>query len=205
MADKKPPLSKLDDNYKTYPTPQAAAIAALRGIGTMKVESAGGILYNKDQNVYAPTGAVPQDDDSHFAVSVGMPKGWQLHSTYHTHPSGDKSTMFSDGDINTAKQLNAPSYILSQDDNKIHMFDPNSSKVQKLNSSGRYNFSYGSPVDETPPKAADAPATADAPTTPAPAATTPVTGDRITMKDFANRHRAKTTKYRHRVIHIRTK
>jgi hypothetical protein len=122
--------------------------------------------------------------------------------------------MFSDGDINTAKQLNAPSYILSQDDNKIRMFDPNSSKVQKLNASGRYNFSYGSTVDETPPKAdtAAAPAapvspaapTASAPP-PAPATTTPVTGDKITMKDFADRHRAKTTKYKHRVVHIRCK
>jgi hypothetical protein len=31
-----------------------------------------------------------------------------------------------------------------------------------------------------------------------------VTGSRITMKDFAAQHRAKTTKYQHKIVHIKT-
>jgi hypothetical protein len=207
----KPTVSKLPDKYQTYPTAQAAAVAALRGIGDQKHEFGGGVLYNKEQNVYAPTEAVGQGDGGHFEAAVGIPKGWQLHSTYHTHPAAeDRSTQFSPNDIDTATQLKAPSYVLAREDNKIRVFDPSTSKVQKDPGPGSLvgglKYSNGSLVDETPPAPdADASTAPSAGVAPSPATTTPVTGSRITMKDFAARHRAMTTKYKHRVIHIKTK
>ena len=51
----KPTPSKLADAYQTYPTASAAASAALRGITNKKYETGGGVLYNKEQNVYAAT------------------------------------------------------------------------------------------------------------------------------------------------------
>jgi len=204
----KPPVSRLPDGYQTYPTADAAAAAALRGITEKQYERGGGILYNKEQNVYAATSPVGQSDGSHFAAAVGMPKGWELHATYHTHPSGDRSTQFSEDDINTAQQLKVPSYILPFDDNKVHMFDPSSSKVLKdtTAASGRFpvKYSLGSVVDETPPETPPSVASADpAPTTsPAPTSTTQVSGSRI-MSRFAASHRAQTTKYRHRVVLIK--
>jgi hypothetical protein len=210
MANK-PTVSKLADKYQTYPTAQAAAVAALRGISDQKNEFGGGVLYNKEQNVYAPTEAVGQGDGAHFQAAVGIPKGWQLHSTYHTHPAGEeRSTQFSPNDIDTATQLKAPSYVLARKDDKIRVFDPSSSKVQKDPGPGSLvggiKYSNGSLVDETPPAPdADAAPASSAGAAPATATTTPVTGSRITMKDFASRHRAQTTKYKHRVIHIRTK
>jgi proteasome lid subunit RPN8/RPN11 len=205
MANK-PQASRLGDKYQTYPTAKEAAVAALRGIsGNKQVESGGGVLYNKEQNVYAATDPVGQSDGSHFAAAVGVPKGWSLHSTYHTHPSGDRSTQFSDDDINMSQQLKAPSYVLAQDDNKIRVFDPASSTISKNSSGGRFasgnKYATGSPIDETPPMQA----VASAPTPPAdpqPTTTVPVTGSRITMKDFAAKHRARTTKYRHKIVNV---
>jgi proteasome lid subunit RPN8/RPN11 len=205
MANKPQP-SKLADSYQTYPTASAAAVAALRSIDNKQYERGGGILYNKEQNVYAATDPVGQSDGSHFAAAVGVPPGWQLHSTYHTHPSGARSTQFSDDDINTAQQLKAPSYVLARDDNKIRMFDPASSKVQKDSFPSTNRYSTGSLVDETPPAPPTAPpAGTDAPPPAAPAqpaATTPVSGSRITMKDFAAKHRARTTKYKHKIVQV---
>ena len=217
------PSSKLADQYQTYPTASAAAVAALRGITNKTWERGGGVLYNKEQNVYAATDPVGADDGTHFAASVGVPKGWVLHSTYHTHPAGALSTQFSEDDIDTAKQLKAPSYVLARADNKVRMFDPSSSKVQSSSDPTRFGtpgtkFSNGSLVDETPPKTPDAAATpapaaafpaaaaapAPAAAAPAPAAAVPVDGSRITMKDFVNRHRAQTTKYKHTVVHIKS-
>ena len=209
----KPSPSRLADNYQTYPTAGAAATAALRGITSKNNESGGGVLYNKEQNLYAATEPVGQGDGEHFAASVGVPQGWALHSTYHTHPSGDRSTQFSDNDISTAKQLKAPSYVLARDDDKVRVFDPASSKVSNDESAGRFSnikFAYGDVVNEANlPK----PLTASTPTstpTPAPApapaptdAEAPVTGSRITMKDFADRHRTQTTKYKHKIVHIK--
>src|SRR6202044_1630458 len=106
-----------------------AAIAALRGISNTKTESGGGILYNKGQNQYAAPQPVGRADGSHFEASVSVPQGWTLHSTYHTHPSGPRTTQFSDNDVSTAQQLNAPSYMLARDDNNIRKFDPASSTV----------------------------------------------------------------------------
>jgi len=63
------------------------------------------------------------------------------------------------------------------------------------------------PPPETPaPALADnaTPAATPAPA-PAPAASVPVTGSRVTMKDFASRHRAQTTKYRHKIVHVKIK
>jgi hypothetical protein len=221
MAKPKPPPSRLADTYQTYPTASAAAVAALRGINEKTGERGGGILYNKEQNTYAPTDPVGQNDGSHFAAAVSVPKGWQLHSTYHTHPSGDRSTQFSDDDINTSQQLKAPSYILARDDDKIRMFDPASSQVLKPYSGGRLSnssnnkYSIGGLVDEAPPAPAPPPAPLSPavaitpPTTPptapvASATTVPVAGSRITMKDFASQHRAQTTKYRHKIVQIKT-
>lgn len=200
----KPQPSRLADKYQTYPTAQGAAVAALRGItGNKQIESGGGVLYNKEQNVYAATDPVGQSDGSHFAAAVGVPKGWQLHSTYHTHPSGDRSTQFSDDDIGMSQQLKAPSYVLAQDDGKIRKFDPASSPISKNTSSGKFSsgnrYSAGSLVDETPP---DPPAVTAAPPDAAPATTVPVSGSRI-MADVASRHRAQTTKYRHKIVHIK--
>jgi proteasome lid subunit RPN8/RPN11 len=204
----KPQPSKLADQYQTYPTANAAAVAALRGIANKKVESGGGILFNKDQGTYAATEPVGQSDGSHFSAAVGVPNGWQLHSTYHTHPSGDRSTQFSNDDINISRQLKAPSYILAQDDDKIRMFDPTSSKVLNDRSIGHASnnmFSNGSLVDETPaPPPSDAATPPPPPPPPATAAVVPVTGSRITMKDFAAHHRARTTKYKHKIVHIKT-
>ncbi|HTV97797.1 MAG TPA: hypothetical protein VME42_17500 [Steroidobacteraceae bacterium] len=143
----KPAPSRLADAYQTYPTANAAAVAALRSITNKQFERGGGILYNKEQNVCAATEPVGQNDGSHFVAAVGVPKGWQLNSTYHTHPSGDRSTQFSDDDINTAQQLKAPSYVLARDDNKIRMFDPASSKVSSERPPGSAfatKFSLGS-------------------------------------------------------------
>jgi hypothetical protein len=202
----KPQPSRLADSYQTYPTPGAAAVAALRSITNKNTETGGGILYNKEQNVYAATAPVGQSDGSHFSAAVGVPQGWQLHSTYHTHPSGYRSTQFSDDDINMANQLKAPSYVLARDDNKIRVFDPSSTKVQTdtgAGAMGKNKFSYGSLVDESPPTLPST-QTADAsPQASAPATVTPVSGSRITMKDFSSRHRAKTTKYKHRVVNIK--
>jgi hypothetical protein len=216
----KPTPSRLSATYQTYPTPSAAAVAALRGITNKQAETGGGVLYNKEQGVYAATDPVGQSDGSHFSASVGVPQGWKLHSTYHTHPSGDRSTQFSDDDISTAQQLKAPSYVLARDDNKIRMFDPASSKVSKDAGAGKFassRYSNGSLVDEAPPKTVDdtppktaddtppAPAAAAAAPAPAPAPTAvPVTGSRITMKEFVDRHRAQTTKYKHTVVHIKS-
>jgi hypothetical protein len=215
----KQPASRLADNYQTYPTANAAAVAALRGISEKLGERGGGILYNKEQNTYAPTDPVGQNDGSHFAAAVSVPKGWQLHSTYHTHPSGDRSTQFSDDDINMSQQLKAPSYILARDDDKIRMFDPASSKVLKsysgggLSNNSNNKYSIGGLVDEAPPAPPPAllsPAVATTPpnappTAPVASATTvPVAGSRITMKDFASQHRAQTTKYRHKIVQIKT-
>jgi len=201
----KPSPSRLADNYQTYPTASAAAIAALRGITNTKNESGGGILYNKAQNIYAATQPAGQSDGSHFAASVGVPQGWSLHSTYHTHPiAGDRSTQFSDNDISTAKQLSAPSYILARADNKIRVFDPDSSTVLKEAGSlmvGGRSYSLGSPVDETPPPPPLA-AAVPTPTSPAPApiAEAPISGSLI-MDDFAAKHRA--TKYKPKIVHIK--
>ncbi len=228
MPKPKPSPSRLAAQYQSYPTADAAAVAALRGITNKKNETGGGILYNKEQNVYAATEPVGQNDDAHFSASVGVPKGWQLHSTYHTHPSGSRSTLFSGDDISMAQQLKAPSYVLALDDNKVRMFDPASSKVSKNQSVGRDandgTFAYGSQVDESklPQALADvppAPLPPSAPVPPAPvppaappspvasapasAAAIPVTGSRVTMKDFASQHRAATTKYRHKIIDIK--
>jgi proteasome lid subunit RPN8/RPN11 len=206
----KPQTSQLGDQYQTYPTPSAAAVAALRGIKAKQVETGGGILYNKEQNAYAATEPVGQSDGTQFAAAVAVPQGWQLHSTYHTHPSGDRSTQFSNGDITTAQRLKAPSYVLAFDDNKIRMFDPASSKVLKDTSGDPFSsdsrFSNGSLVNETPLTAAPKPqmlAAAPAPPTPAPAPPAPVlvAGNRITMKDFAVRHRA--ARYKHKIVHIK--
>jgi proteasome lid subunit RPN8/RPN11 len=205
----KPSPSRLADAYQTYPTASAAAVASLRGIKEKNGERGGGILYNKEQNVYAATDPVGQNDGSHFAAAVSVPQGWQLHSTYHTHPSGQRSTVFSGDDIDTAQQLKAPSYVLARDDNKIRTFDPASSKVSK-DSSWKFSdnrYSNGSLIDETPPKSTPEPApsaVATAAPSPAPAATVPVAGSRVTMKDFVNHHRAQTTKYRHKIVHIKS-
>lgn len=208
----KPVPSKLADQYQTYPTQDAAASAALRGISEQKFERGGGILYNKDQNAYAATAPVGQSDGTHFAAAVGVPQGWTLQSTYHTHPSGQRSTQFSDDDINTAQQLKVPSYILARDDNKVRMFDPASSKIQRDSGGDRFanRFSSGSVVDETPPTppapqtppAASAVATNQPTTPPPPAATVPVDGSRIAMKDFAAKHRTQTTKYKNKIVHV---
>lgn len=198
--------SRLGDKYQTYPTAQAAAVAALRGVTDKQGEHGGGVLYNKEQNVYAYTDPVGQDDDSHFVASVGVPKGWQLHSTYHTHPSGDRSTQFSDDDINTAQQLKARSYVLARDDDKIRMFDPASSAVSKNSSGSKLSsgvrFSNGSMVDETPPPPTT-PAVTAGPDPAPPATAVPITGSRITMKDFATRHRARASTHRHKIVHIK--
>jgi len=212
----KPVPSRLADSYQTYPTAREASAAALRGIDTKKFERGGGVLYNKEQNIYAATEPVGQNDGSHFAAAVSIPKGWSLDSTYHSHPSGKRSTQFSEDDISTAQQLKVPSYVLAYDDNKIRMFDPASSKVSKDDFGDKMStarVSNGSIVDETPsapppsvatdakPTPTQAPVTsAVAPTTPA--ATVPVSGSRITMKDFVARHRAQTTQYRHKIVNV---
>jgi proteasome lid subunit RPN8/RPN11 len=217
----KPSPSRLAAQYQTYPTASAAAVAALRGITNQKTETGGGILYNPEQKVYAATAPVGQNDGAHFEAAVGVPKGWQLHSTYHTHPAGeDRSTQFSDNDISTAQQLKAPSYVLALADNKVRMFDPASSPVSKDSAGslvGSTRYALGSVVNETPPTPppppeTPAPALADNATpaatpapAPAPAASVPVTGSRVTMKDFASRHRAQTTKYRHKIVHVKIK
>jgi hypothetical protein len=207
----KPQASTLADQYATYPTASAAAVAALRGITDKQAEYGGGVLYNKDQDVYAATQPVGQGDNAHFAAAVAVPPGWALHSTFHTHPSGDRSTLFSEGDISTAKRLKTPSYVLARDDDKIRMFDPASSKVWQDSSGGlsaQQRYSSGSLVKETPPTPQPAPqapalATAPDPATSAPAAPVLVAGNRISMRNFAARHRAQTTKYRHKVVHIK--
>lgn len=199
----KPASSKLADKYQTYPTASAAAVAALRGITDKKVETGGGILYNKEQNTYAATEPVGQSDGSHFAAAVGVPQGWSLHSTYHTHPSGDRSTQFSDDDINISQQLKAPSYVLARDDNKIRMFDPASSKISTDGRFSTNRYSTGSAVDETPAPPIPVTPTSPPPTVDSAPTTTSISGSRITMNDFAAQHRAQTTKYRHSVIQIK--
>lgn len=217
----KPSPSKLADQYQTYPTAAAAATAALRGITDKTNERGGGILYNKELNVYAATDPAGQSNGEHFAAAVSIPAGWALHSTYHTHPSGQYSTRFSDDDIGMAQQLKAPSYVLARDDDKIRMFDPASSKISTSSQGGSLNkarFSDGSLVNEAPPAPTQPPdpsipatpppappSVASAPPTPAPAAyVVPVTGSRITMKDFASKHRAQTTQYKHKIVHIKS-
>lgn len=207
----KPQPSRLSDNYQTYSVPSAAAAAALRGIDNKRNETGGGILYNKEQDIYAATEPVGQNDDAHFSAAVSVPRGWTLHSTYHTHPAGPRSTLFSGDDITTSQQLKAPSYVLALGDNKIRIFDPASSKVLKDTSTGRFSngsFSYGDTVDESklpkPLEASEPEATAQTPPVKGPpTATVPVAGSRVTMKDFVTRHRAQTTKYRHQIVHIK--
>lgn len=207
----KPPRSRLADQYQTYPTANAAAVAALRGIDNKLEERGGGILYNKEQNVYAPTEPVGQDGGSHFQATLSVPKGWSLHSTYHTHPAGHLSTQFSDNDIDTATQLKAPSYVLAREDDKVRMFDPSSSKVKNdsdLAHPGGGRYAIGSTVDETPPAppvAAETPPAAAAAPTP-PAAAVPISGSRrtpMTMREFVDHHRAQTTKYKHKIVHVK--
>lgn len=210
MANKPTP-SKLADTYQTYPTASAAAVAALRGITNKKYESGGGVLYNKEQNTFAATEPVGNSNDAHFSAAVSVPKGWQLHSTYHTHPVGPNSTLFSDDDVNTSKQLKAPSYVLALGDNKVRMFDPASTKTSKDTTTGdmfsKKLISYGDPVDETPPKTPEpsvaVPHLVTPPVVTAPAAEVPVSGSRV-MSNFATQHRAKTTKYRHKIVHIKS-
>jgi proteasome lid subunit RPN8/RPN11 len=106
-------------------------------------------LYNTAQNVYAATEPVGQNDGSHFEAAVEVPAGWSLNSTYHTHPSGDRSTEFSENDIDTAQQLKAPSYILPFDDPRVRVFYPSSSRMLRDISSGDLfsTYSYGSLIE----------------------------------------------------------
>lgn len=139
--------SKLAEVYQTYPTARAAAVAALRGIDNTQYERGGGVLYSESQNLYAATEPAGQDDDAHFAVGVRIPQGWSLHSIYHTHPLGPRSTQFSGDDVASARQLKMASYMLARADNKIRVFYPSNSKVS-TDSVVVGCFAYGKVVDE---------------------------------------------------------
>lgn len=128
------PVSAVQDYTRVYPSATAAAIAALRAITGHHDEHGGGILYNPKTKQYVYTAPVGIDDDAHFSAAIQYPDPWQLAGLYHTHPSsgsygesavppGD-TEMFSPNDVDVAKQLKVPSYILSYFDNKIRSYDP---------------------------------------------------------------------------------
>lgn len=149
----KPLPSALGDGYVTYPSADQAAMAALRSIQEKHVETGGAVLFNPQAGHYAYTQPVGKNDTGHFSAAVQVPPGWQMAALFHTHPVGARSTEFSPDDIDMARQLKVPSYILPLYDGKVRSFDPASSPVSK---SPQGPFAVGSVVEDAPPPAAAA-------------------------------------------------
>jgi hypothetical protein len=158
MANKPAPSALAQGEQGSYATAEAAAVAGLRSIANQNTEVGGGVLYNNQNQKYAYTQPVGQQNGAHFGAAIQVPSGWKMQALYHTHPVGAQSTLFSDDDTNMANQLKVPSYILPRQDDTIRRFDPGS----KINSD---SSAYGAKVDESqlpapaPPPAANATAT----------------------------------------------
>ena len=129
MGKKIIPVSALTNTERVFGSADEAARSALRDIKDRRSEWGGGVVYNPHTNQYAYTDAVGQDDGAHFAARLHIPSPWVLHSLYHTHPEGADSTKFSADDIAAAKALGVHSYVLSLEDNHIHVFDPTRDKI----------------------------------------------------------------------------
>ncbi len=118
------PVASLDTSRACYPSADDAVLSLMDGLPPLMKETAFAIYHEQ-----GPDGAAK------FCASIGVPgtndnfsfrtdKGHQLAAIAHTHPADHKDSTFSPNDVQTAQQLNIPSYIRANSTGMVRRFTP---------------------------------------------------------------------------------
>lgn len=148
------PAVTLDPNSPTFKTPDGAADAVSQGFAQQPGEQAAVVIRRPD-GTYGYSTTTSQQQEG-FTLRALLPKGHTLAAIVHSHPGDDdRGQVFSTDDLNTAAQLNVPSYIRFDHDNSIRKYTPGTTKTQKTTMSGDkfgVNTAVGDPIaPEAPP------------------------------------------------------
>lgn len=137
---------------KAFDTYQEAAQGALKdAIGRSDVYEYAGVVYRwKDKFYY--TEPETSKKTHNVNVKVRYPKGSKLIGLYHSHPEGEHSEYFSEGDIEIAEKLGVPYFMGNVKDGSMRVFDPEQSTVAKMRIGDgrlrrRVRYSAGSPLE----------------------------------------------------------
>jgi proteasome lid subunit RPN8/RPN11 len=117
--------TRLDPTAAWFPDINAAALAALDSITDKQREYSGLLLKRVSDGTYSYTVPVPGSEESFEVTASYDPKQFSMAGIYHTHPGvGESTHYFSPADIDTARKLNLPSFILPHSDGQMRRFDP---------------------------------------------------------------------------------
>lgn len=126
----KPPAVTLDPNSPVFTSLDAAANAVSGGYAKLPGEQAAVIIRRPD-GTYGYSTSVSQGQEG-FALRALLPQGHSMAAIVHSHPGDDdRGQVFSTDDLNTAKQLNVPSYVRFNKDNSIRQYIPGKTATQK--------------------------------------------------------------------------
>ena len=116
-----------------YNTPEEAATAGLqlaKELGLNSAEYGGGIL--KVGNGHFFTEPVTQGEGYSFNADIVVPKGADLVATFHTHPKGLLSNIFSADDVNYAEGSGYKSFIGIHSNKSIRYYDPSTMRPRTI-------------------------------------------------------------------------
>ncbi len=113
----------------TAATLEDTARSALAACATQSGNEAAGVIIATADGEYRFTVPAAGNRDS-FRLSFTLKHGEHLAALFHTHPGRDSGAeYFSDNDIQVARQLGVPSFILVTDSGTVREFIPGVTSV----------------------------------------------------------------------------
>jgi proteasome lid subunit RPN8/RPN11 len=93
-------------------------------------EHAGFVMHDPERGNYYLTGGGPMKGTRDRVKITGRPekKGDRLAAIYHSHPASDKKKGFSEADIQAARQMGVPNYVVQAGSSEARVYDPNTEK-----------------------------------------------------------------------------
>lgn len=118
-------VSALDPSQAGFPTPDAAALAALaEARAASRAYEYGGALFERDGLYYYTTPATEKESDA-LDLRIRLPADARLKALYHTHPGTDPGALeISGGDINAARAVRGAMYVGVIERGTVLFFDP---------------------------------------------------------------------------------
>lgn len=149
------PKASLDPTSPFFDSTDEAANAAFGRLTPGKVEQAG-VIYKTKDGKYAYS--IPTTQKGHdFALKAINANGQTMAGIFHTHPGDDDlGQVFSQHDIDIAKQLMLPSYVQFQKDGSVRSYTAGKTKTESMTlpaSRAWQTVAKGDPLVLPPPKA----------------------------------------------------
>ena len=110
------------DAFDTTDEAASAALHTVQDVSRETNSEFGGLLYSFEGKVFY-TDVVTDKSPGTVTLRGKMPKGAKLVGIFHTHPGmSDIAEQFSQSDLDVARTLKVPSYIIATKSGHIHCF-----------------------------------------------------------------------------------